>query len=102
MIMSPNNAEAIVLGTVALHNFLRREVGLHCIGPKSTDYETSCGDFRPGQWRAEGVGNMLCPMRRHGKRSTDSAAAVRDACKTYFCSEVGAISWQEAVVNRTS
>ena len=60
MIMSPNNAEAIVLGTVALHNFLRREVGLHCIGPKSTDYETSRGDCRPGQRTAEGVGKATC------------------------------------------
>ena len=102
MIMSPNNAEAIVLGAAALHNFLHREVGLHYIGPKSTDYETSHGDWQPGQWRAEGVGNMLRPMQRHGKRSTDSAAAVRDAFKTYFCSEGGAVSWQEAVVNRTS
>jgi len=67
--MSPNNAEAIVLGVVALHNFLRREVGLHYIGPKSTDYKTSRGDWQPGQWRAEGVGNMLRPMQRHGKPS---------------------------------
>ena len=97
----PGHAESIVKGVVVLHNFLRREVGVQYMGP----VPEFCSELSRQQ-HADTTGGCagttnLQSLVRNGRRSATNTCAVRDAFTKYFCSDVGAVSWQDAQVTRT-
>ena len=86
--VSSGHAESIVKGVVVLHNFLRREVGVHYMGP----VPEICRELA-SQQHADTTGGCaattnLQSLVRNGRRSATNACAVRDAFTKYFCSDV--------------
>lgn len=105
VIAIPRKIELYVKATVVLHNFLQKAE--QNIAPEERQYcppGFADGDEDNGKWRkiieSEG-GSALTPITRMGSNNhTRSAAEIRDKFSEYFVSRVGAVSWQEAKINR--
>lgn len=46
--------------------------------------------------------NVISMARMPGRNYTLNGALTRDAFKTYFCSEVGRVPWQDQKVDQTN
>lgn len=89
------HVDALVLGSCALHNFLRRNAPNQYIPPLYADSENiSSEGIIPGQWRAVGE---LIPLQRTARASNISSRQIRDNYKNYF-NNSGATDFQERMV----
>ena len=100
--VSPGHAESIVKGVVVLHNFLRREMGVHYVGPVPEFCRELSSQQHAGTTGGCAGTTNLQSLVRNGRRSATNAYAVRDAFTKYFCSNVRAVSWQDAQVHERS
>ena len=106
IIANVRNVRFITKAAVGLHNFLISKnttngANIYCRSDY-IDHENEEEEV-PGQWREE-IGNYegLIPIRNQGSNNfTRMAKEVRDLFKDYFNS-VGAVSWQNNIVNRTT
>lgn len=96
----PENADKIVLATIALHNFIKLnsvEGSSYC--PEGfVDREDADGIIRPGDWRKQ-INNVPTnnPKKKIGSNnSSQSAFALRDTLMDYFMNE-GAIDRQNKI-----
>lgn len=91
----PENAEKIVLATVALHNFIRINETTDTYCPANyVDWEDEHGNIHPGEWRKEVV--SMRSARIGSNNAAKSAFQLRDLLKSYFLKE-GAIDLQNKV-----
>lgn len=88
----PQNVENIVKTTTVLHNFLRRQQPLQYTPPGSFDTDTTVGD-----WRQDAI--HFAPLQRFGNNPNNEAKTVRDRYASYFSSHVGAVEWQDNIVD---
>lgn len=102
LICFPENAEKIVLATVALHNFImmkqsanENQTTMYC-PPHFPDWENSNGEVNNGEWRNETDG--LPSVRMGSNNYSRNAFSLRDRLANYFMAE-GAISFQQNRVN---
>lgn len=94
ILLEPDKAKKIVLATLYLHNFMRRQ-------PSSRARYTSAGSLDmeinglviPGRWRNEQEGSSLRPLRIVARRAGNSAKEVRLHLARHFVTN-GAIPWQ--------
>ncbi|KAJ8942352.1 hypothetical protein NQ314_007010 [Rhamnusium bicolor] len=100
LIASLETAEAVVMSTICLHNFLMRkesntsEDRRHYCNFSYVDHEDANGSFIEGQWRAEGQYNNLEDVRRLSTNTyTRMACSIRDSLAAYFMFE-GAVDFQ--------
>lgn len=92
----PENAERVVLATVALHNFIKLNgTENRYIPPNFVDREDSDHAIHKGEWRQE-VEN-LPPARLGSNNSTRAAFNQRDDLANYFVN-VGAVPFQYRVI----
>ena len=96
--LSPSKVESVVLACVALHNFLRTNIGARAVytPPGYFDNEdTSTGEIQPGEWRSEPEPAGLVPLHYQSSgRAADAAKDVRELLCEYFNSPEGEVSWQ--------
>ncbi|KAB0803820.1 hypothetical protein PPYR_00790 [Photinus pyralis] len=87
-------AEFLILATVCLHNFLKKDDHLpkYCPGT-CVDREDESGYFLSGMWRQE-----TTPLKSVSTMGTNTnsrnAATIRNQFKEHFISNVGALPWQ--------
>lgn len=89
-LLEPENALKVVLATVYLYNYLRRNN--YSIPPEYYDREVD-GSFIPGQWRSNIPSTALLPLTAIPRRGTVSAKDIRLHLATHFVTN-GIIPWQ--------
>lgn len=94
----PENAERIVLATIALHNFVKKseESSVMYCPDRYTDWEDERGELHTGEWRNE-ITDTLPNFRFGPNNATRRAFSLRDNLSNYFLNE-GAIPSQFNVV----
>lgn len=97
----PDDAKAIILATLALHNWLRTDtVGRSMYTPpQSLDCEDIItGRVHPGEWRDryEGRGVMRL-ANQGGNHHAVSALELRNILCEYF-NGIGAVPWQDNMI----
>ena len=90
--LQPPTVEKVVQAICVLHNILCEEGG--SIRPDAEDAHTHV--VQPGPWRADPQ-LMQAPLGR-GTNVTIRAKAVRDYMVQYLNSDVGAVTWQDAML----
>lgn len=97
----PEDARAIILATLALHNWLRTNTVGRAMytPPNSVDNEDILtGRVEPGDWRDAHQGTGVRRFAHQGgNRHPTSALELRDALCTYFNGE-GAVPWQDKMI----
>lgn len=95
MAQNTKNVEAIVLAACVIHNILRTRfpTGTTKLADRE-DPETH--DVIPGTWRDDDCLTGMELLR--GNHSTRTAKALRDYQRQYYTSEVGRVSWQDAMI----
>lgn len=95
ILLSPVNAEKVVLCSCALHNYLRIKSPTRYTPPGSLDMEMDDGTTRPGDWRSEGV---MTPLGQQcGNRYTYDAKEIRELFCNYFNNH-GQVPWQNKFI----
>ena len=93
----PQNVVKVILATVALHNFLRRNKTSRDIysPPNSFDAEDfETGQINPGTWRRECITSNLKSLQSQGTNTTLEAEDIRNTFASYFMSDHGSLPWQ--------
>nr|CAI5837338.1 unnamed protein product [Callosobruchus analis] len=87
-ILSPEKARYIVMTTVCLHNFLRRnKQSRNVYTPSGTfDDEDGDGNLVPGNWRIENSSDLssFLPIKNLQRKSSMDAKEVRNNFAAYF------------------
>lgn len=91
ILLEPEKATKVVLATVYLYNYLRRNN--YSIPPEYYDREID-GSFIPGQWRSNIPSTALLPLTAIPRRGTVSAKDIRLHLATRFVTN-GIIPWQD-------
>lgn len=91
ILLEPEKATKVVLATVYLYNYLRRNN--YSIPPEYYDREVD-GSFIPGQWRSNIPSTALLPLTAIPRRGTVSAKDIRLHLATHFVTN-GIIPWQD-------
>lgn len=90
----PENVTTIVMAICSLHNFLITEEGC---GKKDFDTEVD-GVIIPGNWRQSQFDWQSAQQEQRGR--ANSAVEIRTRFMNYFSSAEGAVSWQDASINK--
>lgn len=98
--LSPEKVEMIVIACCTLHNFLRSRSNNTYTPPGSLDTESDVTHaVTLGQWRHGPQPQGLIAIERQGSNHHSNAAKeTRDYLCSYFNSDVGSVSWQDAMV----
>lgn len=91
--MSPENAEKVVLATVALHNMLREKSSELYTPSGYVDHYDVQGNLVDGDWRSEGM--LWNPLKVNPKanKAPKTAKDIRDRLAEYFFDQ-GQVPWQ--------
>lgn len=94
MLLEPETAKKVVLATVHLHNYLRRNTRTQLVytPPGTLDSEME-GNFIPGTWRNDFTPTSLLPITNTPRRAANYAKDVRVHLANHFHTN-GAIPWQ--------
>lgn len=82
------NIDKVVMATCVLHNFLRRKRGENYFPSSQFATEDESSDALRNKE------SLISLQKGHNRNSSESAKAVRELFKNYFCNE-GALPWQE-------
>ena len=91
------NVEAIVLTACVLHNILRTRFPRAIINLEDRE-DPETHDIIPGAWRDDACLHMTGLEVLRGNTSMQAAKVVRDYQREYHSSEVGSVSWQDAMI----
>lgn len=95
---SVSNIKDIIMATCSLHNLLKRQNPRSYTPPGFTDNENLIETtVRLGDWRKEAPEMM--PLAPTNQRPSAKAIKIREDLCSYF-SGVGAVPWQEKMINR--
>jgi len=89
----PATVISIVKGCLTLHNIIRDRIPLR---PGEVDQENEDGEIIPGSWR-DGV-ELTDNRNLIGNRNKREAKAQRNYLCDYYNSRVGAVPWQDHIV----
>lgn len=92
--LAPDKVEKLVLASVVLHNYLRREHA-ELTEHMTLDRElVGSGQVTAGSWRQ---GDQLTPIEATARRPNNDAKKVREVFMSYFTDE-GSVPWQENMI----
>lgn len=95
--LQPEDTQNAVLATTCLHNFLIRNQGSNYLTNCAVDNEDVNHQVILGTWRTDQQLTGLQPTRN--RNSACSAKSQRDALKEYFSSALGAVPWQNEMID---
>ena len=94
MQVGPADAEAIVLATLSLHNFLRKSKSRQVYSPVHlVDQFAPDGTIIHGNWHNESYYLRQLSATRLGNNPIIQGKEIREAYKEYFFNE-GVVPWQ--------
>lgn len=92
---TPEHVERLVMATIVLHNFLRKNALRSYCPPGLADSEKSNGEVVPGQWRRDADSSQLNDIPNlRGQRAANTAVDMRDALKDFFNGPHGSVDFQ--------
>lgn len=96
--MSTAKVEDVVLGSVVLHNFLRRN-GSYITNTSVDEEDTTNGTVIGGEWRGDlPPTNTYANLQQLSARKlTEEGKKSREDYLEYFCG-TGAVEWQDKMV----
>ena len=104
----PETVDSYVKACISLHNYVmktQREGTSKYCPPKFSDHEDANGQVIDGAWRAEcqpvaGQQPLFLNIGRVGANNPGVAIRrMRDSVATFLNSDIGAVEWQERLVN---
>lgn len=96
MTISPERASCVVLAACAVHNYLRMKLPSYTNSLVDQEDDTT-HEVIPGEWRKDAAMVSVRPL--HGNTSLQAAKRQRDHLCDYI-NGVGAVAWQERMVNK--
>ncbi len=92
---TPETVTTMVLAACCLHNLMRTR--FPTLQNQLVDREDANHDVIPGEWRQDAPMHDMEQYER-GNRLTKMAKKQRDYLREYYSSDVGSVSWQDAMI----